>query len=108
MVHKKEGSWHACLDYRELNKITIKDKFSILVIDELLDELHEAVYLTKFDLPLGYQHIRMNKLDIPKLEFKTYEYCYEFLTMSFGLTDAPSTFHGLMNSISSPSLENLC
>ena len=54
MVHKKEGSWHMCLDYRELNKITLKDKFHIPIIDESLDELHGAVYFKKLDLHSGF------------------------------------------------------
>ena len=66
LVHKKNGSWHMFPDYRELNKLTIKDKFSIPIINELLDELHVSIYLTKLDLHSRYHQIRMKTEEILK------------------------------------------
>ena len=96
-----------CVDYRQLNKITVKDKFPIPLVEELLDELPKTCWFSKLYLMLGYHQIRMQPGDVPKTTFKTHQGHFEFLAIPFNLTNAFPTFQSLMNHIFHPSSRNL-
>lgn len=98
-VKKKNGELRMCVDYRELNALTVKNKYPLPRIDELINRLHGTTYFSKIDLKSGYHQLQVQEADRHKTAFRTRYGSYEFQVMSFGLTNAPSSFMALMHDV---------
>ena len=104
-VKKKNGSLRLCIDYRELNKVKIRNQYPLPWIDDLFYQLQGTRVFSKIDLRSGYHPLKIRSEDVPMIAFKTWYGHYEFLVMPFGLTNAPTAFMDLMNRIFQPYLD---
>jgi hypothetical protein len=104
-VKKKDGTLRLCIDYRQLNKVTIKNRYPLPRIDDLFDQLKGAKVFLKIDLRSGYYQMRIKGQDVPKTAFRTCYGHFEFLVLPFGLTNDPALFMDLMNQVFQPYLD---
>nr|GEY39771.1 putative reverse transcriptase domain-containing protein [Tanacetum cinerariifolium] len=104
-VKKNDGSFRMCIDYRELNKLTVKNRYPLPRIDDLFDQLQGSSVYSKIDLRSGYRQLRVREEDIPKTTFRTRYGHYEFQVMPFGLINASAVFMDLMDQVCKPYLD---
>ena len=104
-MKKKDGSLRLCIDYRELNRVTVKNKYSLPRTNDLFDQLASSSVFSKIDLRSGYHQLKIKKEDVPKTAFRTRYGLYEFLVLPFGLSNAPAFFVDLMNRAFKPFLD---
>ena len=104
-VKKNDGTMRLCIDYRQLNKVTIKNRYPLPRIDDLFDQLQGASVFSKIDLRMGYHQLKIKEIDILNTAFKTCYGYYEFLVMPFGLMNVPAAFMDIMNRVFYPYLD---